>query len=486
MYRREQIECSVCGVIKTLAYRSINKAIKKHGRYLCQSCIMKQPKFSKANSERSRKRFSSETKRQEISEKIKEYYENNPQARESISKINKKHWNNPNYRKKQKRNAKERWEEPSYREKVLKGVKNSWTDKRRNYQSKITKKLWKNASYQLKRDIGIKRSLTPERRKQLSDTTKQLWNRKDYRHKQAKSIALNSNSILDNTIIGLATRLGYSAKPFATKFWSFDALIEFKNKKLLVECQGDYHHNKNERVIRDKQKRTYYNNYLSDKYDLLIIWEHEFYCIGKIADLLAQKLKDPIEVINYNLSDLSIKVISHGETKDFYNKFHYLKKYRSGLFNIAALLDDQIVALTSFGSPTRKESQDRLKLNDGELIELTRMCVHPKFRKKNLLSYLLSRAIKILKNNTQAKAILTFADTTLGHSGSVYKASNFEFDGEVKPTYWYLSQDGYYRHKKTVWDQAKRLGMAELDYAKYCKLSKIKGEKLLRFIYWLA
>tara|TARA_R100001244_G_scaffold25113_3_gene25494 strand:- start:589 stop:2043 length:1455 start_codon:yes stop_codon:yes gene_type:complete len=484
MYKREAVKCGVCNTIKTLACRSIKKAIKKHGVYMCQSCVMKQPKFSKANSDRVKKRFETQESREELSKKIKEYYED-PAARKKASANSKKLWQNSDYRATQIASTQQSWQDEAYKNKVTEGVKKSWTDERKRKQSDITKKLWEDVDYQLKRDAGMRKSYTPYRRKQLSLQSKKLWQNPKYRSKLASSMVGVTTSVLDNTIISLAKRLGYEAEPIAIGPWTFDALIEHNNKKLLVECQGDYYHNKPERMIRDKQKRTYYDNHLSDQYDLLIIWEHEFYCIGRISDLLKNQFYEKVKPVCFNLRDLVIEIVDHNIAKKFYNQFHYLKKYRSGPLNIAAKLDGAIVAVISFSSPTRKESQTRLGLENGELLELVRMCVNPQFQNKNLLSFLLSKTVKTIRSNTKVKAIITFADTTLGHTGAAYKASNFKFDGEAKPTYWYIDQNGYYRHKKTVWDQANRLGKKEIEYANYCKLTKVKGKKLLRFIYRL-
>lgn len=487
MYKRKQIKCSICNIQKTLAYRSIDKAIKKHGRYLCQSCIQKQPEFSSKNSQRAKKRFQSFEEREKLSHSVKEYYKNNPDVKFKIAKNSKKLWDSIPYKEKRSQQTQELWNKKHYRQKVINNLKNSWTEDRKISQSNITKNLWKDPNYILKHDIGTKCSLTPERREQLSKTTKALWKSDDYKRKHAKSMATISNSILDKIVINTAIGLGYKAFPAAIGPWTFDALIiNDLGKDLLVECQGDYYHNKPERILRDKQKLTYFNRHLSKNYDLLIIWKHEFYCIGKIIELLENKLKTPIVPFDYNLHDLKIKLIPSNEIKPFFDQYHYLRKHRNGPINIAALLNDEIIAAISYGNPTRQNSSKRLNLKNSELLELTRLCIHPKYRKKNLGSYLLSKSIKWITNNCKSpKAIITFADTTLGHQGTVYKASNFQFDGEVKPTYWYVDSTGHYRHKKTVWDQSRRLGMTEQEYANYCNLLKIKGKKLLRFIYWL-
>lgn len=66
-------------------------------------------------------------------------------------------------------------------------------------------------------------------------------------------------------------------------------------------------------------------------------------------------------------------------------------------------------------------------------VELRRMVLSPDCP-KNTASYFLSKTIWWLKRYTNVTTILTFADTTVGHNGTCYKASNFKFIRETEPT----------------------------------------------------
>jgi hypothetical protein len=75
--------------------------------------------------------------------------------------------------------------------------------------------------------------------------------------------------------------------------------------------------------------------------------------------------------------------------------------------------------------------------------------VHPDFHVKNLPigSY---EAL-----NPRIKLIISFADTTMGHDGTVYKASNWTFDSCTGKSY-YEDKRGAMMHKKTTYGLAKR------------------------------
>ena len=70
---------------------------------------------------------------------------------------------------------------------------------------------------------------------------------------------------------------------------------------------------------------------------------------------------------------------------------------------------------------------------DKESVELRRMVLHPDCP-KNTASYFLSKTIWWLKKNTNISIVFTFADKTVGHEGTCYKAANFKFVRETPPT----------------------------------------------------
>ncbi len=104
-------------------------------------------------------------------------------------------------------------------------------------------------------------------------------------------------------------------------------------------------------------------------------------------------------------------------------------------------------------------------------VELSRLCVHPKFHKKNLLSWWIARI--------PIRPIVSYSDTTVGHTGAVYKASGFKLHHTTEPDYWYVNTDGYVMHKKTLYNRAVNLKMTEREFAEtYGYQRKYGGSKL--------
>lgn len=66
--------------------------------------------------------------------------------------------------------------------------------------------------------------------------------------------------------------------------------------------------------------------------------------------------------------------------------------------------------------------------NEDDIIELRRLCCID-HTEKNTESYFISRCLRWLKQNTDVRVIVSYADPNYGHSGIIYKASNFEYQG---------------------------------------------------------
>jgi len=116
-----------------------------------------------------------------------------------------------------------------------------------------------------------------------------------------------------------------------------------------------------------------------------------------------------------------------------------------------------------------------------EVRDLSRFCINPKYQKKNFGTWFLSRAIKML--SPEYRCIVAYADTTFNHSGAIYKAANFTLDKVVRPDYWYVSEDGWVMHKKTLYNHAVSLGMIESEFAAENEYTKVWGKEKLRFVF---
>jgi hypothetical protein len=131
-----------------------------------------------------------------------------------------------------------------------------------------------------------------------------------------------------------------------------------------------------------------------------------------------------------------VELVKFSTVKHFIEENHYSHKTRGlkvykcfGLFvsdtmGFPILLGAIIYTKPSMPGQAKKYNPDNPEL----CIELARLvCVDD--TPKNAESFFIARTIRWLRKNTDMEMIITYADSTQGHVGTVYKASNFTYYG---------------------------------------------------------
>jgi len=364
-----------------------------------------------------------------------------------------------------------------------------WNDGEfKNRQSQLiadrSRVLWQSASYRSKTIPAITTALAkPEVRKRISLSSKSSWLDDIYRNRMAEVRAAQSGhpsriqdmlyALLDDLHInyfkeGQNTRIGY---------FVFDCIVP--SKGLLIECQGDYWHSSPEAKQRDKTKFTYIARYFPE-YEIMYVWEHEFYCKDRVLDRLKLKLGLSVETINFDFCQLDVREANIIEVREFLDLYHYIGKGRGGKA-FGVYLGNQMIACAVFSPPLRQNTAGQFGLVDGEVRELSRLCIHPLYHKKNFASWFIKRILKQI----DCKLVVAYADTTVGHQGTIYKAANFQLHHTVPADYWYVDINGYVMHKRTLYGKAKSLNMTEREFAEEKKYSKKYGGEKLCYTYRL-
>ena len=115
------------------------------------------------------------------------------------------------------------------------------------------------------------------------------------------------------------------------------------------------------------------------------------------------------------------------EIVNIFKEFHYKGGHIGGGISFCLALIDingNVVGGSVIGKPRHQK-----KYNGS--VEIRRMaCLD--ICPKNTESFFLSRIIWYIKKNTDFKSVLSYADTSVGHKGIIYKAANFKFIGQTK------------------------------------------------------
>lgn len=155
--------------------------------------------------------------------------------------------------------------------------------------------------------------------------------------------------------------------------------------------------------------------------------------------------------------NLYVHNITKEQSKYILKSHHYLSKvnkgFRSG-FNFGLFEDEKLIGVCIFHSPSVPETVKGcfglLRNQQQGIYELGRLCLIPEYTQKNLLSWFVSKSIKLLKKQTTVRSILSYADSSL-HTGFIYQATNFKYYGLTYPKkdFWFELEDGsFIKHQR--------------------------------------
>jgi hypothetical protein len=68
-----------------------------------------------------------------------------------------------------------------------------------------------------------------------------------------------------------------------------------------------------------------------------------------------------------------------------------------------------------------------------KVLSLSRLVIHPDVP-QNGASFLMGKSIQMIRQDRRFECLVTYGDTWRGHSGAIYKATNWEYLGLTKPT----------------------------------------------------
>lgn len=517
---RVAVVCDSCGATSSKTIRKKSDVVNNQLSWQCNKCIANRPEKKAASAAGAKKSWENSEYRKKIVANSKKIWEdgerrkkmsafrNSPDFKQRVTEINRKkvtpefrrkmsmlaskQWSNPEYRRKMtallSEVSKQAWAKPEYRQRIRNAMLKNWENT--NYKDMILQAMhdnWQDPDFRTKM-LAIFGS--DEFRAKMSKISRELWCRPEYR---AKVEMTHHVSSIQEVLYSILSDLGveyYREYADATPDpqcvigpYTFDCVVPRNNQPdLLIECQGEYWHAKEEIVTRDRAKASYINNNFPGQYEVKYLWEHEFYNENKIIELLKYWLDiTQIGSIEFDLSRLKVKSCPASDYKLLLSKYHYLPNAGRGGIAYGAYLEDKLAAVCVFSPLGRQNIKIPSKYSMSQCRELSRLCIHPRYQKKNLASWFVSRCLKAL--DKKYKFIISYCDTTFNHNGATYKACNFKLDGEVKPDYWYVSEDGWVMHKRTLYGRAIRMGMKEREYAEVNGYKKVWGKKKLRFIY---
>ncbi len=120
--------------------------------------------------------------------------------------------------------------------------------------------------------------------------------------------------------------------------------------------------------------------------------------------------------------------------------------------------------------PTRVACESVNKHDWKRVLSLTRMVILPGVP-KNAASFLLAKSIKLIKKDGRFTSLVTYADESQGHTGHVYRASNWTYVGRTGPYPRWIDLEGRQVAPKATKNRTKAemLALGHLQDGKYHK-----------------
>lgn len=154
----------------------------------------------------------------------------------------------------------------------------------------------------------------------------------------------------------------------------------------------------------------------------------------------------------YTVKDFNVVVVSREEVSEFIEKNHYSHNINGVHSEICFALKNagELIGAAIFGKMAMRNAYKKYHPIEKEIIELRRLvCIDD--TPKNTESYFIGHMLRYLRKFSQYKVVISYADSTYGHRGTIYKASNFELIGVTKAARIIKRLcDGKLYHDKTI------------------------------------
>lgn len=129
--------------------------------------------------------------------------------------------------------------------------------------------------------------------------------------------------------------------------------------------------------------------------------------------------------------DYTVELCERREIVDFVETWHYSQNVNGLTTDYCFKLLDttgQVIGAMIYGKIAMANVWKKYADVELDLIELKRLCCIDN-TPKNTESFFIGKTLQWLKKNTQIKTVISYADMTYAHSGTIYKASNFIHKG---------------------------------------------------------
>ena len=141
-------------------------------------------------------------------------------------------------------------------------------------------------------------------------------------------------------------------------------------------------------------------------------------------------------------ADYSVRDADPPEARAFIREYHYSKGCSNTHVHMHGLFQgDNLLGVAQWLPPTRVAAESVNRENWTRVLSLSRLAVHPSVP-TNGASFLLGRSERIIVREGKWVSLVTYADDFMGHTGAIYRATNWEYVGRMKGSPRWEDPDG--------------------------------------------
>jgi hypothetical protein len=160
---------------------------------------------------------------------------------------------------------------------------------------------------------------------------------------------------------------------------------------------------------------------------------------------------DNIDLANSKVREYTVVHISSTVGKQYIKDNHYSHGIHNGAMCFGLIYGETLIGVCAFATPCSENVCSSIFGYDERrsITELHRLHILDG-TPKNAESYFIVRALKGLKKyKPKYNAVITFADSTVGHNGTIYKATSAYRIGKTKSSAtFYLDENNRLRHPR--------------------------------------
>ena len=186
--------------------------------------------------------------------------------------------------------------------------------------------------------------------------------------------------------------------------------------------------------------------------------------------------------------DYQISLVDKAIARELIVANHYSHKWSSCRYALGLFLGDELHGVAIYGFPVGRQVVKSIspQLENQDVLELTRLWLKDE-APKNSESFFIGQTFKWLKENTNTKVLISYADPMADHLGIIYQATNWFYQGNNT-----MLVKGYLHRLNGEWMHPRSV-VAKYGTVKTSKLLEIDPEyerkelkKKHRYIYILA